>query len=80
MIKIWQPRWRDRRVLIARYKIPAGQDFEIEITTGSAKGIYKVSNKLICESPIEPMETKQGKTIQMRAVALDELERVGDGR
>ena len=76
MIKIWQPRWRDRVVLIARYRIPAGQDFEIEITQSTAKGVYKVSNELICTSKIEEMKTKQGKVIQMRAVPLDELERV----
>lgn len=76
MIKIWQPRWKDRRVLIARYRIPAGQDFEIEITQSAAKGIYRVPNSLICKSPIEVMKTKTGKEIQMRAVPLDELERI----
>lgn len=76
MIKIWQPRWRDRVVLIARYRIPAGRDFEIEITQSTAKGVYKVTNELICKSPIEEMKTKQGKVIQMRAVPLDGLERV----
>ena len=78
MIKIWQPRWRDRRVLIARYKIPAGCDFKIEITQSVAKGIYKVSNELVCKSPIESMKTKSGKAIQVRAIPLDELERVED--
>ena len=78
MIKILQPRWRDRRVLIARYKIPAGCDFNIEITQSAAKGIYRVSNDLICKSPIESMKTKNGKAIQVRVVPLDELERVKD--
>lgn len=76
MIKIWQPRWRDRRVLIARYKIPAGCDFNIEITQSTAKGVYRVSNELVCKSPIESMKTKSGKAIQVRAIPLDELERV----
>lgn len=76
MIKVWQPRWRDRRVLIARYRIPSGQDFKIEITQSVAKGVYLVRNEVVCKSPIETMKTRQGKTIQMRAVPLDELEKV----
>lgn len=76
MIEIWEPRWKDRRVLIARYRIPAGQDFEIKIVKSAAKGIYRVTNDLICKSPIEVMKTKTGKEIQMRAVPLDELERI----
>lgn len=78
MIVIWQPRWRDRKVLIARYRIPSGQDFEIEIKQSAAKGKYRVTNELVCKSAIESMRTKTGKMIQMRAVALDELERIGD--
>ena len=76
MITIWEPRWKDRKVLIARYRIPCGADFEIEIKKSAAKGIYKVTNDLVCKSPIEMMKTKTGRQIQMRAVPLDELERV----
>lgn len=79
MIEVWQPRWKDRRVLIARYKIPAGQDFKIKITQSAAKGIYKVTNDLVCKSPIEQMKTRAGKFIQMRAVPLDQLERIENG-
>lgn len=78
MIKIWEPRWKDRKVLIARYRIPCGVDFEIEIMKSSAKGIYRVTNELVCKSPIEIMKTKTGKEISMRAVPLDELERVAE--
>lgn len=76
MITIWQPRWRDRRVLIARYRIPTGCDFNIKITQGAAKGIYRISNELVCKSPIESIKTKNGKTIQVRSIPLDELERI----
>lgn len=80
MIKIWEPRWRDRTVLIARYKIPCGADFQIEIVKSAAKGLYRVTNELVCKSPIETMKTKSGKTIQMRAVPLDELERLENNK
>lgn len=76
MIIIKQPRYRDRTCLLARYRIPCGQDVRVKILEGAYKGIYKVTNDVICHSPIEGMETKQGKIIAMRAVPLDAMERV----
>ena len=78
MIIIKSPRYHDRTVLIARYKIPCGHDVTVEITEGSYKGIYKVTNDVICSSPIETMTTRYGKSISMRAVDLDNLERLED--
>lgn len=75
MIKVREPRYRDRAVLLARYRLPAGQGVEVEIL----KGAYKVSNDVIINSPIEGMETRSGKIIAMRAVPVDGMERVGDG-
>lgn len=77
MIKIREPRYRDRKVLLARYRLPAGQSVEIEILSGAYKGLYRVSNDAICKSDIENMKTKTGKLLSMRAVALDDLERIG---
>lgn len=76
MIVIKSPRYRDRTVLLARYRLPCGQDVKVKITEGAYKGIYNVTNDVIYKSPIEGMETKQGKTIAMRAIPLDAMERV----
>lgn len=76
MIKIKSPRYRDRVVLLAKYRLPCGGDVEVEILYGAYKGIYHVTNKVICQSPIEGMKTKQGKIIAMRAVPLDAMERI----
>lgn len=78
MIKIKEPRYRDRKVLVARYRIPCGGGVTIEILKGSYKGVYKVSNEDICSSDIESMQTRNGTTISMRAIPLDKLERIGD--
>ena len=78
MIKVRAPRYRDRTVLLARYRLPAGQGVTVEIETGAYKGIYKVSNAAINNSPIEGMETRQGKIIAMRAVPLDAMERISN--
>ena len=76
MIIIKSPRYRDRTVLLARYRLPAGQSVMVKILYGAYKGVYKVSSDTICKSPIEGMETKQGKIIAMRAIPLDAMERV----
>lgn len=76
MIIIKSPRYRDRTVLLARYRLPCGQDVKVKITEGAYKGVYKVSNNTICNSPIEGMETRQGKIIAMRVVPLDSMERI----
>ena len=76
MITIKSPRYRDRTVLLARYRLPCGQDVTVKITEGAYKGIYSVKNEVICNSPIEGMETKQGKIIAMRAIPLDAMERI----
>ena len=76
MITIKSPRYRDRVVLLAKYKLSCGKDADVEILYGAYKGIYKVKNEVIINSPIEGMETKQGKIIAMRAVQLDAMERV----
>lgn len=78
MIKIKEPRYRDRRVLVARYRIPCGAGITIQILKGAYKGTYKVSNDVICDAPIEAMQTRAGASISMRAISLDELERVED--
>lgn len=76
MIKIKEPRYRDRRVLVARYRIPTGGGVTIEILKGAYKGLYKATNDTICSSPIETMRTRNGANISMRAISLDELERI----
>lgn len=76
MITIKSPRYHDRTVLIARYKIPCGGDVDIEILYGAYKGKYHIKHETIINSPIEGMETKRGQIIAMRAVPLDAMERI----
>lgn len=76
MFKINEPRYHDRVVLVARYRIPCGQDFTIQILKGAYAGEYKITNEVVCASPIESMKTRSGKQLSMRAVPLDKLERI----
>ena len=74
MIEIWEPRYRDMSVLVARFKIPAGQDFDVLIKKGSRKGLYLVKNSVVVNSPIEKMKTRTGKQIEVRVIPLSKLE------
>ncbi len=76
MINIIEPRYHDRCVLIARYKIPAGSDIQVNILRGAYKGVYKVTNDVIIKSPVEGMMTRTGKLMSVRAVPLDKMERI----
>ena len=76
MIEIRAPRNHDRVVLIAKYKIAPGYPAKIKILYGAYKGEYEASSKVLAQSPIEPMETRSGRIIAMKAVPLDALERI----
>lgn len=78
MIEIWEPRYKDRKVLIAKYRIPCGRDFEICIKKGAYKGVYLVRNDVVIKSDTEKLKAKNGSEIAVRTVALEDLERVGD--
>lgn len=67
-IEIWQPRWKDRTVLIAKYKV--GTHNEIIFTkTKSMPGSYYLSGKVIQACPT----TFNGK-LECYAVPMDKLE------
>lgn len=76
MIEIRAPRYRGRAVLLAKYRLPRGTGVDVKILYGAYKGVYHVTNKTICESPVELMTAKQGEQIAMRAVPLDKMERI----
>lgn len=79
MIEIRSPRYHDRVVLVAKYKITPGYPAKIKILYGAYKGKYNIPSKVLFQSPIEPMTTRNGNIIAMLAVPLDALERIDDG-
>lgn len=67
-IDIWQPRWKDRKILIAKFKV--GTHNEITFSkTKSMPGTYYLSGETIKKYPLET----NGK-IACYAVHMDELE------
>ena len=73
-IKIWEPRYRDMSVLVARFRIPPASNILIKILRGARKGLYIAKSEAICSSPIEFMRTKSGKKLEMRVIPLSKLE------
>lgn len=70
MIEIWEPRWRDRRVLIAKRKVNPKRNI-IKITMGAAKGRYEMSGIAIKSYPLET-----NGVIPCYAVPLDKMEKI----
>lgn len=75
-ISIRSPRYKDGTVLLARYKIPCGQDVQVEIQYGTHKGLYLASNSAICSSKIESLKTRNGNSLSVRAVPLASMEKI----
>lgn len=73
MIEIWQPRWKDRSVLLACYKVSDGDNYIKFTKTPSMEGVYKVSGSVVrkCNT------TTNGK-IKCYVVPLDELRKLDD--
>ena len=76
IVKIIEPRYRDMTVLLARFKLPPGQDVNVQILKGARKGLYLAKSVDICNSPVESMKTRRGSTISIRAVPLEKLVRI----
>ena len=69
-IEIWQPRWKDRVVLISKYKV--GLHNQIEFTkTKSLPDVYYLSWEDITNSPLETNDK-----IPCYAVPMDKLKRL----
>lgn len=75
MIEIWEPRYRDKTVLLAGYRLLAGEDAEVKIVKGYYAGNYKVSSDTINEAQRETMKTKKGGEITVVIIPLEKLEK-----
>lgn len=74
MIEIWEPRYRDRVVLVAASKVK--EPLVFRITKGKYQGTYTVDHSTICQAKHEKMLTKSGGTIEMVCLPLDEIRRI----
>lgn len=75
MIDIWEPRYHDKKVLVANYRIPSRGDIDIKISKGYYAGKYTIARETIANSPIEQMKTKKGGTVDMRVIPIDKLQK-----
>lgn len=74
MIEIWEPRYRDRVVLVAASKIK--EPLVFKITKGKYQGVYTADHSTICEAKHDRMLTKSGATIEMVCLPLDKIRRI----
>ena len=80
MIEIWEPRYRDKTVLLADYRLRAGEGADIKITKGYYAGNYKVDSETIANAERETMKTKKGGEITVVIVPLEKLVKEEDGK
>ena len=72
MIEIWSPRWHDRKVLIAKYKVVSGINKIVFTKSKCLKGkVFDVNGSVISKYPLET-----NGTILCYVVPLDVI--VGD--
>ena len=72
MIEIWSPRFHDRKVLIAKYKVCFGENHIIFTKAKNLKGMkFKMDGAEISKYPVET-----NGTIDCYVVDLDKLERI----
>ncbi len=77
--KIWNPRWKDRMVLLADYKI-ATHNKIVFPKAKSLAGDWYISGTDVKTYPTEPMKTKSGTTMTMRVVPIDALQPLERGQ
>lgn len=78
MIEVYAPRYHDRTVLLAGWKVARNAPTKVRIKYGAYKGEYEVPWTKVYHSPTAQIKSKQGKLLDMFAVSLDDLERIGD--
>lgn len=74
MVEVWEPRYRDRVVLVATRKVK--YPLEIKITKGAYQGEYVVDEG---DYKHDKMQTKSGDLLDMTCIPLDKLRRI-DGK
>lgn len=69
MIEIWQPRWKDRRVLIAKYKV-RGDYVSIRFTKAPSirKDVFKLPSDEIRKFPVESNGTIDCYSVPLETV------------
>lgn len=70
---VFNPRWHDRKVLIADYKIATHNQINFP-KANSLAGDWYISGKEAKTFPLEPLKTKAGGTMNVRVVPLDALQ------
>ena len=71
--KVWSPRWKDRMVLLADYKL-ATHNKIVFPKAKSLEGDWYISGTEAKKYPTEPMKTKSGTYLTMRVVPIDALQ------
>lgn len=76
--KIFNPRWHDRKVLVADYKIATHNQINFP-KAASLAGDWYISGRDAKTFPIEAMKTRAGGSINMRVIPINDLQTLERG-
>lgn len=72
-ILVWEPRWHDKTVLVADYRL--FDHNQIQIGHKDFPEPFYLTAERARQFPLEDMKTKTGGTVAVRAIPLAELEK-----
>lgn len=77
-IEVFEPRYHDMTVLLAKYRLPANADVYVKISKGAYKGKYLVTASDIAKAKDDMMMSKSGHPIGLKAIPIAALRRVDE--
>ena len=72
-IKIWEPRYHDKTVLVMTSRIVPGEDIYIEIERGHHKGLYWVGAEDLAKCTTELKESKAGNVNKFTVIPMSKM-------
>ena len=74
LFDIIEPRWHDKKVLLANWKI--GEHNVINIRHSSFPNMFYIDGERALSYPTQPIKTKRGTEALMRVIPIDDLDNV----
>lgn len=72
-IEIFAPRWRDRKILVAEWKIGVGVNKIVVRDKRFPEPLYITGRKAM-QFPVETKPTRNGSTFKVRVIPIDEFQ------
>ena len=72
MVEVWEPRYHDRTVLVAPWKLTKGKNI-IRVMKGYYQGVYSLDYDEIAQCEKTTIKSKTGGDVEMYCVPISKL-------